>query len=158
MKHIIFSLLLFTVVLPTSADSYDESLDVEFMEFFAAIYVDPAEVVDSKLTEFGLKLNITTAQQDIWNEFKQLVINQMSQKRQRIESFKTKVKARDGRRFTTPESLALKINHLERQLVDSQQAQSTIGRLYSQLNESQKTLFDKGMRYLWFKKQMRKNH
>lgn len=157
MKNLIFSLLLFIVALPASADSYDESLDVEFMEFFAAIYVDPMEVVDSKLTEFGSKLNITSAQQDIWNEFKQLVINQMNQKRQRIESFKTKVKTRNGKRFTTPESLALKINHLELQLIDSQQVQSTIVRLYSQLDESQKTLFDNGMRYLWLKKQMRKN-
>ncbi len=156
MKNLIASLLLLTSLSAAIAETKDESLDLEFMEFFAAIYGDPMAEVDAKLDGFASKLKITTAQQVAWNEFKHRFINQLTLKKQRIEEFKAMVSARNGKRFTTPESLELKISILKQQLADSYNAMSTIQKLYTRLDESQRTLFDNGMRHLWFKKQMHK--
>ena len=156
MKNLLIGLFLLMSFSAAEAESIDESLDIEFMEFFAAIYVDPMEKVEVKLDSFAVKLGITSEQQGAWDEFKQLFMDQLSQKHQRVQEFKSKVGARNGKRFTTPESLTLKISILEQQLIDSRNAKSTIDYLYDRLDQSQKTLFDAGMRHLWLKKQMQK--
>jgi len=156
MKNLIASLLLLTSFSAVSEDTNVESLDPEFMEFFAAIYEDPTDKVAAKLDGFAVKLNITPDQQSAWNAFKQLITNNMLLKRKRTEEFKNRFKARNGKRFTTLESIQLKIEMLNRQLQESREVLPIIEDLYVRLDATQKTLFDNGMRHLWFKKLKRK--
>ncbi len=153
MKRIISALVIGLSLSVAATD--DGMMDPEFLEFFAALYGDPVEEASIKLDEFANKLSITERQQPAWNSFKQYFLDQMQVKQQRAAELKEFVRARNGKPLTTPESLELKMKHMEMQLADAQQAKAVIDDLYGQLDSEQQSLFDRVMRHIWLKNKMK---
>lgn len=156
MKKIISALVIGLSLSVAATD--DEMMDPEFLEFFAALYGDPVEEASIKLDEFANKLNITERQEPAWSNFKQFFLDQMQVKQQRAAELREFVRSRNGKPLTTPESLELKMKHMEMQLADAQQAKAVIDDLYGLLNSEQQSLFDRVMRHIWQKNKNNQRH
>ena len=132
-----------------------EPVDPEFLAFFAAIYNDPVERASLRLDDFAERMKINDKQNAEWRAFKNMFLDLFEKRRTRLEDFRLVIEERNGKPLSTPESIDLKIHSLQQQIADTQSAQLVIQKLYLKLDDTQKAIFDQGMRALWFKNKMR---